>query len=107
MRLFFDRDYSCPTINVRTRTLHRFLVQKTQKIWKVNDSFFLPSVRDEIVELYKELLPALRQQFFFGALAAKKPLVMSEGEDNLQGNRIVMVTKHHDPDPRRLRTSEK
>ena len=48
---------------------------------------------------------------FFGALAANKPLVLpgvgKSGIDNLQGNRIVMVTKHHDPDPRRLRTSEK
>ena len=46
-----------------------------------------------------------------GALAANKPLVLpgvgKSGIDNLQGNRIVMVTKHHDPDPRRLRTSEK
>ena len=49
--------------------------------------------------------------FFVGALAANKPLVLpgvgKSGIDNLQGNRIVMVTKHHDPDPRRLRTSEK
>ena len=71
----------------------------------------MPSVRDEIVELYKELLPALRQQFFFGALAANKPLVLpgvrKSGIDNLPGNRMVMVTKHHYPDPRRLRTSEK
>ena len=46
-----------------------------------------------------------------GALAANKPLVLpgvgKSGIDNLQGNRIVMVTKHHDRDPRRLRTSEK
>ena len=47
----------------------------------------------------------------FGALAANKPLVLpgvgKSGIDNLPGNRMVMVTKHHYPDPRRLRTSEK
>ena len=53
----------------------------------------------------------LKQTDFIGALAAKKPLVLpgveKSGIDNLPGNRMVMVTKHHYPDPRRLRTSEK
>ncbi len=48
---------------------------------------------------------------FIDALAANKPLVLpgvgKSGIDNLQGNRMVMVTKHHIPEPRRLRTSEK
>ena len=42
---------------------------------------------------------------FFGALAANKPLVLpgvrKSGIDNLPGNRMVMVTKHHNPDPRK------